>query len=797
MNLTGTLKWTCAAFALAACVCRADKRDAGSYAENEPKTWRLFLYVQSMKQDADANNWRGLFNVGRHDLKHISPLKLEGKGEDGAVYEITVNGKPFGVVSGAVWKVELPYKSYRFGKNNLEVKVVQGKDDKINAKEKIALYGTVSAMKGPRVSIKDFFLKHIDKSIPAFKAASEKAAAGDIKSANKLFADYVRKNYRLPDYVLESYLKPEKPGYVRYEGKEAKKGRVWSTGSYIFPDGKINWAFNPTWNAYDEWCYHLAYFTSMDYLTRLYVLDGDEEAADLARRQYMGFFENEIPPANHICRNSTFSWRSLETGGRIGGIMAHNIYFLMKSPKTTDEFIVTYFRSFWDHCTVIRKSHAAANNWLTNELTGLFSATYMVPYFEETKEWREYALNKCIKEFTYQLYPDGQQAELSTGYHVGVAHQFMRIPNICRAYGAEPPKGCLEAIESMFYPFMALMRPDKKMPSLNDAGNAYVPQFLSWGLKYFPHRKDFTWFATAGKEGEKPKWTSCLLPYAGWAVMRSGWGEKDIWAHMDCGPYGTGHQHEDKGSIQMWAHGVEMISEAGWYDYDTSDMRKYVLSTRGHNTIRIDGQDQYRLHEYHTYRAVEGVTTKIPFSTSDTLDSAEMMYEDGYMGRVRKNVTHNRKLMFFKKPDGTSPFFAVIDRLNVKDNKSHEYEQIWHLQKGDFERIDALSFLARYPNGAYLAAAFSDTDAKIVDKRGQKEPALQGWNPGRWDKKNASPIATPVLCGGVKDAKRIVTIFQPLSEKGVCVKSVKASANPADKSFTLVLSDGKELTFSE
>ena len=28
------------------------------------------------------------------------------------------------------------------------------------------------------------------------------------------------------------------------------------------------------------------------------------------------------------------------------------------------------------------------------------------------------------------------------------------------------------------------------------------------------------------------------------------------------------------------------------YAYDTSEMRKYVLSTRAHNTIRIDGKDQ-------------------------------------------------------------------------------------------------------------------------------------------------------------------------------------------------------------
>lgn len=769
---------------------------SASYAENEPKTWRLFAYINNVKAE-DGSGCQALFNIGRHDLKHIAPVKIEGKGEKGAVYEISVNGKVMGVVSGALWRVELPFKSYRFGKNNLKIKVLEGADNRIADKDRIAVYGTVSAMKGPRVSVEDFFLKHIDKSIPEFREAAKKASEGDIKGAGKLFADYVRKNYRLPDYVLDDYLKPKDAEKVRRQGEAAKKGTVWSIGTYRFEDGNINWAFNPTWNGYDEWCYHLAYFTSMDYLTRLYALDGDEAAAELARRQYTGFFENEIPPADHICRNATFSWRSLETGGRIGGIMAFDIYFLMKSPATTDEFIVTYFRSFWDHCTIIRKSHAPRDNWLTNELTGLFSASYFAPYFEETKEWREYSLSKLIKEFTRQIYPDGQQVELSTSYHVGVARQFMRVPNVCRAYGVEPPKGCLETVERMFNPYMAMMRPDGKMPSLNDAGNSSVQNFLAYGLELFPYRKDFVWFASNGRKGEKPEWTSRLLPYAGWAIMRSGWGRDDFWAHMDCGPLGTAHQHEDKGSIQMWAHGVEMIGEAGWYDYDTSDMRKYVLSTRGHNTVRIDGRDQARLANRKTHLVPEGETPQIPFSTTPLLDIAEMIYEDGYAGLGKNAVTHHRKLMFFKQPEGTTPFFAVIDRLNVNDSKVHSYEQIWHLQKGEFESLDALSFLAKYPNGAYLAGVFSDEGAKVVDKRGQKKPELQGWNPGRWDLNNASPIATPVLCGELKTSKRIVTVFQPLSGKGVHVKSVKASGNIDEKTFEIVLSDGTVLKYEE
>ena len=41
-----------------------------------------------------------------------------------------------------------------------------------------------------------------------------------------------------------------------------------------------------------------------------------------------------------------------------------------------------------------------------------------------------------------------------------------------------------------------------------------------------------------------------------------------------------------------------LLTEGGNYAYDDFEMRRYVLSTRAHNTIRIDGQDQNRRINY-------------------------------------------------------------------------------------------------------------------------------------------------------------------------------------------------------
>ena len=87
-------------------------------------------------------------------------------------------------------------------------------------------------------------------------------------------------------------------------------------------------------------------------------------------------------------------------------------------------------------------------------------------------------------------------------------------------------------------------------------------------------------------------------PWSGFLVMRTGWTTEDSWALFDAAPFGKAHQHEDKLSLLFYANGKLLLTEGGNYAYDTSEMRRYVLSTRAHNTVRVDAKDQNRLKHY-------------------------------------------------------------------------------------------------------------------------------------------------------------------------------------------------------
>ena len=117
-------------------------------------------------------------------------------------------------------------------------------------------------------------------------------------------------------------------------------------------------------------------------------------------------------------------------------------------------------------------------------------------------------------------------------------------------------------------------------------------RWMERAARYFPGRADFRWFATAGREGAPPAGRSLVLPYAGQAFLRGGWETNAPWMCMDAGPFGFGHQHEDKLGVTLTAFGRPLLVEGGVYTYDASEWRRYVLSSRAHNVVLVDGLEQ-------------------------------------------------------------------------------------------------------------------------------------------------------------------------------------------------------------
>lgn len=651
--------------------------------------------------------------------------------------------------------------------------------------------------KGPRTSVNDFFGKHLNTDIPELSPIKKLMSEGDIRGAEKIFADYVRAFLQPEklnrDWIGRKYSDDQRERLTKraadiMEYKFSSCGIPWQ-----FEKGKIDWEFNPTYNNYCEWPWQLSRHPEFSVLAEYYTLTKDEKAAKTFVDMISSWFEQAIVPENES-GYKTICWRTIEAGIRMHG-WSMQLHAFISSPALTDEFITTYFISIYEHGWRLR-NFCTHGNWLLMEMHGLVRIALLYPFLSDAPEWKSYSLRRLEEELDIQVYPDGFQYELSTNYHGVVDHNYYAVLDLYRKMEIKAPEFLETKLKKLYEMYPHLTRPDRRLPDINDGAEMLIDGRMRQAVGLYPDRDDFRWFATDGKEGHAPDYLSYAFPYAGAVAMRTSWEKDAVWGYIDCSPFGRGHQHEDKLNVLLFAYGKKLLTEGGVYDYDTSEMRKYVLSTRAHNTIRINGMDQNVRPRYKWEDKDINKKADFDFETTTERDYACAKFDEGY-GKNFDPTVHERKLIFFKNIEGTTPFFAVVDRLIAPDNEKRSYEQMWHYESCEFT-ADGLRVSGDYGDGVGLTTVFSDTDAKVVDMKGQYEPFYQGWMPIRPSGPHEHrPIPTPVLCGELTGTKRIVTILYPYKDGADILMGVKASPDTSSTDFTLIFKDGKELTLSE
>ena len=659
------------------------------------------------------------------------------------------------------------------------------------------ILAALSAAAGPKTSVEEFFAKRVDTSVPSLSSIPALMEKGDVAGAEKVFADHVRAT--MPsDKIIDDWLgRKYSPAALSNLAARARTVMDYTLVSchipHHFADRKVDWLINPTPDKYKEWTRQLNRFDSVMPLGEYYVATRDEAAVPVWVDMTDSWIDQSPVPEQNVGSHATQNWRTIDASCRIGNWNRLFPAFL-RSPQLTDAFITRYCISVWEHGWRLR-AHTTQGNWLLGELDALMQISAFHPYLRDAAEWGPYSRRRRNQEVAGQFYPDGFHYELTTAYHGAVTLGSIALRKFYAKFGPESTN-LTGRIERMFDVYTRICRPNWKTPSINDGEEAPVDQWCALGHSLFPEREDFLWFATRGRLGDKPKFLSYAFPYAGAIIFRDSWGPDGIWAYMDASPYGRGHQHEDKLNFLLDAYGKTMLTEGGNYIYDDSPMRKYALSTRAHNTVRIDGCDQSQWRTYRWRNEDIDKKAEFEFATTPGRDRARASFTAGY-GHRGIMAAHDRTALFLKDVEGLAPFFVIVDRLTAPDENRHRYEILWHLEESDLAITNA-TFTADFGDGVGLFAATSAPGAKITDKKGQEKPELQGWMP-IWDAKphKDREIPTASVEGSFTNALRVVTLLYPYRGGECPVRGVMASDDPADTSFAILLADGTERALDE
>ncbi len=644
-----------------------------------------------------------------------------------------------------------------------------------------------------------FFYEEFSSDYPALANIGQTYRENGLIAAEKQLADFVRGFMRPNDYFKIPYYERENAWALASDDDFAAAEKIISGElrscdfSFKFPDTEhIDWESNPTFNGYNEWTWQLSRHHEWRCLGWCYRKTGDEKYTKAFVDFLMSWYEQARFSENDGS-GATKCWRTIEAGIRMTKNWHYAFHAFLASPHMTDHVITTYIKSIWEHGYRLR-TKATNGNWLIMEMAGLSHIAMLYPFLKNASEWADYAFDRLATEIDVQVYPDGFQYELSTNYHDVVIQNYYWVLCTAEAIGYKVSDTLRKNLERMFELDINIICPDGKYPDLNDGGRSNVRFWCEIGKNYFPDNERMLYFATDGKEGRLPDHTSIALPYAGQAYMRTGWGRNDIWLFMDAGPFGRAHQHEDKLNILMYAYGKNVMPDSGNYAYDTSDMRRFVLSTYSHNCGLIDDYGQNRRKNYRWQPEMIKQLSDMKWAFTSAIDSVEGIYNEGY-GPDLIQVTHKRKVIFFKEGIGGSlPFALIADRYLSNDGNEHKFSTSYQMDIQPYT-VEGTTYTADHGDGITMSIISSTTPEVLV---AQKEPYFIGWRKRSGaDSEDFEHFHAPCLQYVARGKeKRIVTLLYPSNNGKVAVREIFASDCVDDTLVTLVI-DGTNYTIDE
>jgi uncharacterized heparinase superfamily protein len=133
--------------------------------------------------------------------------------------------------------------------------------------------------------------------------------------------------------------------------------------------------------------------------------------------------------------------------------------------------------------------------------------------------------------------------------------------------------------------------------------------------------------------------------------------------------YLLGHAHGDIFSFELSLRGQRVITDSGVHGYEADAMRDYCRSTRAHNTVEVEGEDQsefwaaFRVARRGRPRDVEWEATADGFRLGGWHDGYERL--PGRPRHRRRITWHDRGILMVKDAVTSSRSVKVCARIHL------------------------------------------------------------------------------------------------------------------------------------
>lgn len=379
--------------------------------------------------------------------------------------------------------------------------------------------------------------------------------------------------------------------------RDLRTGFEWKSGLYAAKqrsqkgskgsDVKIPWEISR--------CHHLLW------LAEAYILTGKEEYAYAVVADINDWIEQNpfFYSINWTC--------SMEVAIRVVNWLYASL-MIMDSEAVTNEFAAKLYKNLFQHgyfiYTHLEKSFPYSNNHYVSDLVGLLYLGLL--FKKETKsKWYDFALREYCLEIRQQVLPSGVHYEKSVSYHRLMTELNGYAYYLLKRNGEKIPEDILYRIKTMFEYVSSYTKPNGLAPLIEDNDNGRLLPFVERDFRNHDYlvKDSLEMRIISGSQTRlvtNMNVQSKLFEDGGIAVLRNDnaylfvtCSGRDKYSEFNKRKRVGCHMHNDLMSFELAIGKHDVFVDGGSYLY-TSDVDKHngFRSTRKHNTVMIDGEEQ-------------------------------------------------------------------------------------------------------------------------------------------------------------------------------------------------------------
>jgi hypothetical protein len=383
---------------------------------------------------------------------------------------------------------------------------------------------------------------------------------------------------------------------------------------------------------------------------------------------------------------------------------AMGLVLIKSCPDIPDQIWYRLFDCLFDHGRFIYDNfenhyEVTSNHYLSN-IVGLYFISALFDELPSSGRWRTYAIESIPQEIEKQVLSDGADFESSIPYHRLVFELFLGAARLAECQGHRFSDTYYNKLEKMGAYLFGVLRPDGLMPVVGDADDGrlhILTNYGSWNRQDGRHvlapaalmlnkRK---WLEIAGPDEiwEAAWWgydvdsenvdsnralpnSICQYPDAGITVVRHS-GDYLLISNSIVGTEGFGnHKHNDQLSFEFHCNNTPLIVDPGSHVY-TSDFesRNMFRSTRYHNTMQVDDQEQNEFNPEWLFRMFEKANPET-VSITESEDFVEYIGSHSGYSQLDPPLVHKRCFRYLKK----NSLLMILDNAEIDG----EHDLRWH-----------------------------------------------------------------------------------------------------------------------